>query len=109
MSVKCTLQHLLVFLFLRKVNFLDIREHTFNVTYEKRIVGNSTNISIQTAPSRFHCAIQCASQHACCSASFDKNKRSCSLNSQCYPEVEHYSDSMMMKKISPNGKILNLH
>jgi len=109
MSVKCTLQHLLLFLFLGRVNSSDIRKLNFNVTYEKRIVGNSTNISIQTASSRLHCATQCASQHACCSASFDHNTRSCSLNSQCYPEVEHYSDSMMMTKISPPGKILNLH
>jgi len=74
MSFKCIIQHVMLYLFFGKVNFSDIREHTFNVTYEKRFVGHSTNIGIQTVPSILRCAVESASQHACCSASFDSNR-----------------------------------
>ena len=91
-------------LFVGIVNSLNVTDNNFNIEYEKRIVGHSTNKSIQAVSSILQCATQCATQHACCSASFDSNSRSCYLNSDCYPELEHYPDSMMITKILSHGK-----
>jgi len=107
MSFKCIRQHVMLSVLFRIVNSSNVTDYKFNIAYEKRIVGQSTNIGIHTVSSLLRCATQCASQHACCSASFDNKTRSCSLNSQCYPELEQYSDSMLITKTLLDGKSLN--
>jgi len=108
MSFKRFRQHVILSLFFRIVNSSNVTDYNFNIEYEKRIVGQSTNIGIQTVSSLLSCATKCASQHACCSASFDSNTRSCSLNSQCYSELEQYSDYTMITKTLSDGKSFNL-
>ena len=104
MYFKYIIQHLLLFLCFGKVNSSDIKGHTFNIEHEKRVIGHSTNIAIDTVSSIVHCAMNCAIQHACCSATFDVNTRSCGVNSQCSPKMEQYSDSMMITKVLSEGK-----
>jgi len=89
----------LLFISFGKVNSSDIKGHTFNIEHEKHVVGHSTNIAIDTVSSIVHCAMNCAIQHAWCSASFDDDTRSSGVNSQCSPKMEQYSDYMMITKM----------
>ena len=107
MSFKRFRQHVILSLFFGIVNSSNVTDYNFNIEYGKRIVGQSTNIGIQTVSSKLDCAITCTSQHACCSASFDNNTGICSLNSQCSPQLEQYSDSMIITKILSGGKSIN--
>ena len=107
MSFKCIRQHAMLSLFFGIVHSSDVRDYNFNIEYEKRIAGHSTNIAIQVVPSILHCAINCVSQHMCCIASFDSNTGICSLNSHCYPQLEEYSDSLIITKILSEGKSFN--
>ena len=109
MSFKCIRQHAMLSLFLGIVHSSDVTDYIFNIKYEKRIAGHSTNIAIQVVPSILQCVIQCVSQHMCCSASFDSKTGSCSLNSHCSPQLEQYSDSLIIKKMLSEGKSFNLH
>ena len=109
MSFKCIRQHAMISLFLGIVHSLEVADYHFNIEYEKRIAGHSTNIALHIVPSTLHCAIECVSQHMCCCASFDSNTGSCSLNSHCSPQLEQYSDSLIITKILSEGKSFNLH
>jgi len=109
MSFKCIRQHTMLSLFFGIVHSSDVTDYNFNIEYEKRISGHSTNIAIKVVPSILHCAIVCVPQHMCCSASFDSNTGSCSLNSHCSPQLEQYSDSLIITNILSEGKSFNLH
>ena len=109
MSFKCIRQHAMLSLFLGIVHSSEVADYLFNIEYEKRIAGHSTNIALHIVPSTLLCAIECISQHMCCCASFDSNTGSCSLNSHCSPQLEQYSDSLIMTKIISEGKSFNLH
>ena len=109
MSFKCIRQHAMLSLFFGIVHSSDVTANMFNIKYEKRIAGHSTNIAIQVVPSILQCVIQCVSQHMCCSASFDSKTGSCSLNSHCSPQLEQYSDSLIITKMLSEGKSFNLH
>ena len=56
-----------------------------------------------------HCAMECVSQPMCCCASFYSNTGSCSFNSHGSPQLEQYSDSLIITKIVSEGKLFNLH
>ena len=109
MSFKCIRQHAMLSLFLGIVHSSEVADDHFNIEYEKRIAEHSRNIALHIVSSTLHCAMECASQHMCCSASFDSNTGSCSLNSHCSPQLEQYSDSLIIKKIVSEGKSFNLH
>ena len=109
MSFKCIRQHAMLSLFLGTVYSSEVADYHFNIEYEERIAGNSTNIALHIVPSKLHCAITCVSQHMCCCASFDSNTGSCSLNSHCSPQLEQYSDSLIITKMLSEGKLFNLH
>ena len=109
MSFKCIRQHAMLSLFLGIVHSLEVADDHFNIEYEKRIAGHSTNIALHIVSSTLDCARECASHHMCCCASFDSNTGSCSLNSHCLPHLEQYSDSLIITKILSEGKSFNLH
>jgi hypothetical protein len=109
MSFKCIRQHAMLFLFLGIVHSSEVEDYDFNIEHEKRIAGHSTNIALHIVSSTLHCAKECASQHMCCCASFDSNTGSCSLNSHCSPQLEQYSDSLIITKSVSEGKSFNLH
>jgi hypothetical protein len=104
MSFKCIRQHAMLSLFLGIVHSSEVADDHFNIEYEKRIAGHSTNIALHIVSSTLHCAMECVSQHMCCCASFDSNTGSCRLNSHCSPQLEQYSDSLIIKKILSEGK-----
>ena len=109
MSFKCIRQHAMLSLFLGIVTSSNVTGGNFSIEYEKRIVRHSTNIALHIVSSTLHCAMECVSQHMCCCASFDSNTGSCSLNSHCSPQLEQYSDSLIITKMSSEGKSFNLH
>jgi hypothetical protein len=109
MFFKCIRQRAMLSLFFGIVHSSDVTDYNFNIKYEKRIAGHSTNIAIPAVPSILQCAIDCVSQHMCCSASFDSNTGSCSLNSHCSPQWEQYSDFLIITKMLSEGKSFNLH
>ena len=89
MSFKCIRQHAMLSLLFGIVHSSDVTDYNFNIENEKRIAGHSTNIALHIVKSTLHCAIECASQHMCCCASFDSNTGSCSLNShKCLPQEQ---------------------
>ena len=104
MSFKCSRQHAMLSLILGIVHSSAVADYHFNIEYEKRIAGHSTNIALHIVSSTLHCAMECVSQHMCCCASFDSNTGSCRLNSHCSPQLEQYSDSLIIKKILSEGK-----
>ena len=109
MSFKCIRQHAMLSLFLAIVHSSEVADYHFNIEHEKRIAGHSTSIALHIVSSTLHCAMKCASKDMCCCATFDSNTGSCSLNSHCYPQLEQYSDSLIIAKILSEGKSLNLH
>jgi hypothetical protein len=109
MSFKCIRQHAMLSLFLGIVTSSNVTGGNFSIEYEKRIVRHWTNIALHIVSSTLHCAMECVSQHMCCCASFDSNTGSCSLNSHCSPQLEQYSDSLIITKMSSEGKSFNLH
>ena len=109
MSFKCIRQHAMLFLFLAIVHSSEVADYHFNIEYEKCIGGHSTNIALHIVSSTLHCAMECASKHMCCCASFHSNTGSCSLNSHCSPQLEQYSDSLIIAKILSEGKSFDLH
>ena len=109
MSFKSSRQHAMLSLILGIVHSSAVADYHFNIEYEKRIAGHSTNIALHIVSSTLDCARECASHHMCCCASFDSNTGSCSLNSHCLPHLEQYSDSLIITKILSEGKSFNLH
>ena len=109
MSFKCIRQHAMLSLFLGIVNSSNVADCNFSIEYEKRIFQHSTNIALHNVSSTLRCTMECVSQHMCCCASFDSNTGSCSLNSDCSPQLEQYSDSLIITKMLSEGKSFNLH
>ena len=109
MSFKCIRQHAMLSLFLEIVHSSEVADDHFNIEYEKRIAGHSTNIALHIVSSTLHCPMECVSQHMCCCASIYSNTGSCNLNSHCSPQLEQYSDSLIIKNILSECKSFNLH
>jgi hypothetical protein len=109
MSFKCIRLHAILSLFLGIVHSSEVVDYRFNIEHEKRIVEHSTKIALHIVSSTLYCAIKCVSQHMCCCASFDNNTGSCSLESHCSPQLEQYSDSLIITKMLSEGKSFNLH
>lgn len=107
MSFMCIRKHAILSLFFGIFHSSDVTDYIFNIEYEKRIAGHSTNISIQVVPSIWQCAMDCVSQHMCCSASFDSNTRRCSIDSHCSPPLDQNSDSLIITKILSESKSFN--
>jgi hypothetical protein len=109
MSFKCSRQHAMLSLILGIVHSSAVADYHFNIEHEKRIAEHSTKIALHIVSSTLYCAIKCVSQHMCCCASFDNNTGSCSLESHCSPQLEQYSDSLIITKMLSEGKSFNLH
>ena len=109
MSFKCIRQHAILSVILGIVHSSEVVDYRFNIEYGKRIAEHSTKIALHIVSSTLYCAIKYVSQHMCCCASFDNNTGSCSLESHYSPQLEQYSDSLIITKMLSEGKSFNLH
>lgn len=82
----------------------DIQSQKFVIERDTRIVQSGESMATLQAVSDIECAMICTNVNNCCSGSYEKSLKQCSLNRACNPTKEQSEESQTIIKTSKPGR-----